>query len=147
MRSAALVGDFRVPGKPGVKGRPRFARGHAHTSKATKAVESQIAFHAYNARPEAPIEGPVGLAITFVFKIPKSWTKAKTLEAMTQGWAHTSRKDLDNMVKAVCDAMQTTAAWFEDDSQVVALIANKRWGRADETHVQVYSMQPLGGDE
>ncbi len=61
-----------------------------------------------------------GDSVVFVMPMPKSWSKRK--REMHNGMPHTQRPDLDNLVKALLDAVHV------DDSHIWKLTAEKRWG-------------------
>jgi Holliday junction resolvase RusA-like endonuclease len=67
-----------------------------------------------------PLEGPLSVCIIFGFKRPKSHTKKQR-----EDLCHVQKPDLDNLAKAVCDALNEIA-WV-DDSQVSRMILEKRW--------------------
>ena len=63
---------------------------------------------------------PGGQHVLFVFPMPTSWSKAKRA---TMRWQpHQQRPDVDNLMKALCDAL------FEDDSVVYDWRITKIWG-------------------
>ena len=76
-------------------------------------------------------------AITFVLPMPKSWSKKK--RARLEGEPHTQRPDLDNLLKALMDAI------YKEDSHIHALASvSKIWGAegriiviSEETKCQV----------
>lgn len=102
---------FWVPGEPRSKGRPRFSRGeygsvHVYSDSATKEGETAIANCAIFASPFLePSEAPIKVEATFYLY-------------------RRNRRDLDNMVKLVLDALNGVA-WI-DDEQVVSLSAVKK---------------------
>ena len=57
--------------------------------------------------------------IIFYIPMPKSWSKKKTIK--TYNTPHNQKPDIDNLVKAVMDALMT------DDKQVWKIKAEKRW--------------------
>lgn len=59
--------------------------------------------------------------IRFTIEMPASWSQKKRL-AMC-GRPHQSRPDLDNMLKAVCDAAS------KEDSTIHRVLASKVWGK------------------
>lgn len=64
-----------------------------------------------------------GDAITFVLPMPASWSKKKRLEM--DGQLHKQKPDLDNMLKALMDAL------FGDDCHIADLGRLKKvWGQA-----------------
>lgn len=128
MTSPAAI-SFTVPGKPQGKGRARAARRGdyvtIYTPEKTVAYEGLIALageKAMNGR--ALVEGPVQLTITAVFSIPKGWSQKKRTSRPIH-W-HTSRCDLDNVVKAVGDGLNGIV--WRDDSQVAMVKAIKLYG-------------------
>lgn len=73
-----------------------------------------------------PAQGPVSLTMVFMMDIPSSWPLWKQ-EAAAQGLiAPTGRPDMDNLEKALLDALNGRA--FLDDAYVVDRIAMKRYG-------------------
>jgi Holliday junction resolvase RusA-like endonuclease len=68
------------------------------------------------------LEGPVKVTITAYFS-----HKTKT------GW-HVSRPDLDNIIKAVLDALNGIV--FDDDAAVCELVASKKYDDNERVEVQ-----------
>lgn len=64
---------------------------------------------------------PDAFEIRFTVEMPASWSKKKRVEH--EGKPHRAKPDLDNMLKAVCDALR------EDDSTIHSWIATKVWGK------------------
>lgn len=62
-----------------------------------------------------------GARVTFVLPMPKSWSKKKRDEL--NGMAHTQKPDLDNLLKALADAV------YEEDAGIWDIHARKVWGR------------------
>lgn len=123
-----------IPGKPFAKQRPRFSRAQmrAFTPKETVAFErvvQQIAALKF----DQPMEGPVKITVLATFGVPKSWSKKKTEEHINR--PHTQRPDLDNVVKAIKDALNRIA--YADDGQVAQVVASKVWGPEGQTVVHV----------
>lgn len=84
-----------------------------------------------------PHEGPVALACLFILPIPASWPKKKRAAAELGERCHTSKPDLDNLVKGLKDPLNGVA-WV-DDRQVVEYRepCAKVYGGADEIGVEV----------
>lgn len=121
-----------VPGEPVPKGRPRAFRmqrgriGH-YTPRKTRDWETEtrrIARQAMQSR--LPLEGPVRLEVMAVFPAPGSWPRWKRALVEDQHIFPTGRSDVDNVVKALSDALNGVV-WL-DDGQVVDLVARKRYG-------------------
>lgn len=121
---------FVVPGVPVGKGRPRFStrggRPMAFTPEKTRNYEELVAAHAKAAmRGEPPRVGPVALVVCVHVPIPKSATK-RFRTAISEGVQYPITKpDIDNYVKGICDGMSGIV--FEDDSQVVECLVQKRY--------------------
>ena len=77
------------------------------------------------------IEGEVYLQIEFFYEIPKSWTKKKKESAK---W-HTSKPDIDNLIKSVMDSLSGIA--FKDDGQVVMIQARKQYANFDGVKIEI----------
>jgi Holliday junction resolvase RusA-like endonuclease len=74
-------------------------------------------------------KAPERLRITAYLPIPASWSKKKKAEH--SGKLHTSKPDIDNIAKAVMDAL------FEDDSGVAELVAKKRWDDGNGARIEI----------
>ena len=61
-----------------------------------------------------------GAKVTFILPMPKSWSKKK--RAQMDGQPHQQTPDVDNLGKALLDAV------YEDDSCVWDIRMIKRWG-------------------
>ena len=72
---------------------------------------------------------PNAFSIRFTIEMPASWSAKK--RAAMLGAPHQSRPDLDNMIKAVCDAAK------KEDSTVYRVHAEKVWGKAGSIKIWV----------
>jgi Holliday junction resolvase RusA-like endonuclease len=139
--SAAIY--FVVPGAPYGKGRPRASsRGgfvRLYTPAATVAYEGEIARLAEIARADWPVMAtPMSLRVIAHHPIPVSWPKKKQQAALA-GDLIPGKPDLDNVAKAVLDALNGVI--YEDDKQVIRLVAEKRY--SFEPRVEVYVHEVL----
>lgn len=119
-----MATHFFVPGHPKPQG---SKRAYTHGGK-VRLVESagqplkdwrsdvKLSAAAHHHTP--PLEGPVHVALTFHMPKPKSEPKTK------RTWP-TRRPDIDKLARGVLDAL--TGICFKDDSQIVALWAEKKW--------------------
>lgn len=71
-----------------------------------------------------PLQGPLRVTIQCQVKRPKT-TKLPA-----------PKPDIDNYVKSVLDAMTQAGVW-EDDTQVVQVLADKMWGARDAIYIEV----------
>ena len=116
-----LVHEFVVVGEPLSKARPRVtARGHAYTPKTTQQAEERVR-EAFVASGGVMMPGTLGLAVTF-----RAGTRA--------------RRDLDNQLKLVMDALNGLA--YADDFQVAFIQARRFFVTKAEacTEVRVFQL-------
>jgi Holliday junction resolvase RusA-like endonuclease len=110
-----------IQGTPIAKKRPRFVRRGKYVGayNCQETEEGRWILDAKQAITEKAEAGtPVALKCWFYFDFPKSMSKKKHREAV-----HTSKPDLDNLVKFVKDCLNGIA--WHDDSQVVSIMAKK----------------------
>lgn len=118
---------FTVYGKPQGKARPRFTRqGRAYTPKNTVDYETQIR-QAYIAAGGTLISDtkPILICITACFKRAKSNKMDSPV----------LRPDVDNIAKAVCDALNGIA--YKDDKQITCLTVDKVWAEDGIERVEI----------
>lgn len=121
---------FNVDCTPVGKGRPRFRRQgnfvRTYSDKKTLDFEDLVRQAAIKAMGSSePLETPVALFCYVRLPVPQSHSKKRTM-ACLEGLERPAKKpDLDNIVKAVSDAINTII--FKDDAQVVSLHATKKY--------------------
>lgn len=112
--------DINPVGKPRMTQRDRWGR--------RKAVLNYRAFaDQVRLRGVAVPEG--GARVTFVLPMPVSWSRAKRCKHLDA--PHRQKPDLDNLVKALLDAI------YGDDAGVHDLHARKVWGERGGIIVEV----------
>ena len=131
---------FTVYGKPIGKGRARITtRGgfaHAYTPKNTADYEKQVREAYLNKYGNlAPSEKPIAVTIVAEFEPTASWSKKKKAAALAQELSHTSKPDLDNVLKSINDAINGMA--YKDDSQIIIIEATKRYGTENKVTVTI----------
>jgi Holliday junction resolvase RusA-like endonuclease len=88
------------------------------TRPETRAWKQTVATYARSAmRGAVPLNGPLKLELAFLLPIPPSWPNWKREAAERGQIAPTVKPDLDNLEKAVKDAMNKIV-WI-DDAQVI----------------------------
>jgi len=125
-----------IYGDPVAKGRPRFARRGkgviSYTPAKTQVFEAEAAalfVESWGDRP--PLSRPCDLTVVSIFKRPERLRckHKRPCKCNPRRLAHVSRPDLDNCVKAVCDALQRFTpdgrAVLADDSLICSLHAVK----------------------
>ncbi len=76
----------------------------------------------------------MGWHVVFIMPMPQSWSKKK--RASMRGQWHQQKPDLDNLVKALCDAFR------KDDSTICHFSAAKLWG--DSGRIRITHSVPSG---
>lgn len=100
--------DLTVEGEPLAKVRARVTKNGAYTPKRHRVNAEMLAWEIRIACASRPFEGPIAVGMIFYR-------------------SNRQRIDVDNMVKQVLDAA-TGVAW-RDDSQVMTIVAHKRFDR------------------
>jgi len=128
---------FELPIIPTAQQRARHTRtGRAYKSSAQEAAERTLEAVLLPYKPERPLCGSVRLVFTACMPIPASTSK-KRRAAMQEGKiGHTVKPDVDNLSKQLLDAMTRLRFW-EDDRQVVELVARKRYDESPRWVVEV----------
>ena len=107
------------------KARPRVTKkGITYTPKDTVNYENWVKL-CYQKQDNRFIEGAIRARIIVYYKIPKSYTK-KRVQAIREGLEYPCKKpDIDNCIKIILDSLNRIA--YKDDSQIVEVIAVKKW--------------------
>jgi Holliday junction resolvase RusA-like endonuclease len=138
---------FFTHGLPKAQPRPRaFVRGRRASvfdPGTAKQWKLQVALAARAQQPEHPIVGPCAVAMIFYLPRPQ---RLETKSADPGRVPHIARPDLDNLAKAVLDAL-TDDDWFMDDAQVVQLDLQKWYAARDSSvgaAVRILQLHPDG---
>ena len=127
---------FVVPGVPVAKGRARMTRaGFAYTPGKTRDWEAHVRLAASQASLR-PYSDAVGVEIVFALPVPKSFSAKRRAAALAGDIHPAKRPDIDNLAKAVIDAMN--AVVYDDDRQIVNLRLRKVYAEVPETRVSVW---------
>ena len=119
---------FSVPGEPQGKGRARVGsvngRARMFTPQKTVAYEGLVAMAAQKAMDGGPLLlGPCSIEVSCLFSIPRGWSKKKAAQALSGAIHPTKKPDADNVLKAVCDALNGVV--WKDDTQAVEVRVRK----------------------
>jgi len=137
--------EFKVPGEPKGKGRPRFSRvgkfTKTYTDAKTKMYEEKIAsaarLHMY---PHEPLETPVNVTLELHVDVPVSYSKKRRYACLTGEEWPTKKPDLDNVAKAFLDAMNGIV--YKDDVQVIRLYVSKTYSIDPHVYITVQEVLP-----
>ena len=132
--------DFAVAGVPVAKGRPRATvRGGVpslYTPAKTRTYESLVQKAAQEAMDHREyFDDAVDVSILAYLPIPASWSKKKQRAALHGEVLPTSRPDVDNYAKIICDACNGIV--YRDDSLIVGLTVEKRYSDNPRIFVRV----------
>lgn len=132
---------FFIPGRPRGKGRPRFSKGRAYTDDDTRAYEKLIAMGYKQAAHGFRFPDDVFLRVRIQqqMPIPQSASKAKRAEISGGRTFPSAKPDLDNVVKAVLDALNGVA--YKDDARVVGIHSMKVYSDNPGVLVEVVQME------
>ena len=127
----AMKIDFFIAGIP--KAQPRvkaFVRGgHAgvYTPDSADAWKQAVRQQAAANAPESLVAHPVRVELDFFLPRPKAHYKRDGSLKVDRAIWHTSKPDLDNLIKAVTDAITDTKQIWLDDSQICEITATKTY--------------------
>jgi Holliday junction resolvase RusA-like endonuclease len=85
---------------------------------------------------------PLSLELWFWLSMPASWSKRK--QAANLWKPHAQKPDIDNLTKAVMDAM--SGCW-QDDCQVADLTVRKRWCTSGEGGRVLISLEAIKDED
>lgn len=113
-----------MEGIPVPKGRPRFGKGRVYTPKRTAQWEKHIRENLADFPLKEPLDVPISIVLSFYMPRPKRLVNERPQEDIP----HIQHPDLDNLVKAVMDAMNSYV--FTDDKLVYSVQARKSYAQA-----------------
>ena len=88
-------------------------------------------------RPSAPWQGPLRITINFYLPRPQRLMRKKDRDGPLPCLGHNAG-DVDNLAKAVMDALQTDG-WFRDDSQIWRATVTKEYhGKGDHPGASIW---------
>jgi Holliday junction resolvase RusA-like endonuclease len=124
-----MIVKFTVPGEPVGKQRPRvntFTR-KAYTPEKTESYESWVRMCYLQDYKDTKFPDDAFLCITIqaFFDMPKSVSNVKKQKMIKGQIRPTKKPDLDNIEKAICDALNSIA--YKDDSAIVSAYITKRY--------------------
>jgi len=117
----------------------------SYTPKKTADYEKIVSAYAKKAMGSIkPFSSGVLLCVLFNFETPKSWTVQKKQDALDGQSLHTSKPDVDNLLKAVKDALNKIA--YEDDSLVSVVFAAKQYSLKPGVFILVEEINDIDTD-
>ena len=133
------ISTIVISGAPISKARPRFTGKTAYDSQ-KKAKEYQIIEVMSQKDSWVYHEGALFMSCLFKMPIPKSLSRKKR-ELFSESH-HSSRPDIDNMVKWVMDLLNGVA--FRDDAQISILESQKIYHEEPSTFIKIFELESTG---
>lgn len=137
--------SFFVPGQPVGKGRPRVKHVGKHaqlyTPKETVSYENLVATLAHQAMAgRALFQHAVEVELRMLHQVPASWSGKRQREALNGLIVPTTKPDMDNVMKALFDAMNGVV--WRDDVLVADAIVRRRYATNPGLDVVVRPWRP-----
>jgi Holliday junction resolvase RusA-like endonuclease len=133
--------ELTVEGSPVALKRHKHLR-NGHTYDPSKADKRYFLASVLNMAPKSPEYGPISMTLEFYVQRPKSHYRtgkySHILKDNAPTW-HTSRADIDNLVKLVLDALN--GVFYKDDSQICHLETIKKYSNKPRTVVQMKGVE------
>jgi len=134
--------ELIIPLLPVAKGRPKITTGtgfaRAYTPKKTRDYENKVKMYFRAQFPQhEPFSADDTLKVTieFYYPIPKSYSKKKREQIIAAGMYKNNGEDLDNLEKAVLDALNGLA--YCDDRIISEVEKRKYWTLHSEGYSRV----------
>jgi Holliday junction resolvase RusA-like endonuclease len=140
------VATFDVQGIPKAQPRPRafynkaLGKARVYDAGTAEAWKSDIAVAARSQLADKRIDGPVRLCISFYMPRPLALEKKSS---PSENIPHIKKPDIDNVEKAVLDALTGIGAWV-DDSQVCEKYTTKYYvekGKPSGALIQLFALK------
>lgn len=132
-----LQTKFTIDGEVVSKARPRFnsKTHHTYTPEKTVKWENWCRLEYQNQSDVFFGDSPLIVTITSYFKIPKSFSKKKVIDALDGVITPTKKPDCDNIAKSILDSLNGIA--YDDDKNVIQLAVVKKYGNRPYTEVEI----------
>ena len=132
--------EMYMPIKAKPKQRPQWSKysKKPRTPKATRDFENKVATFGKAYMRKAKLTSfsePLKVAIVVEKAVPKSWSVAKTEQALSGVIAPTTLGDVDNYAKSILDGLNGVA--FEDDKYIIELYIKKTYSQQDGIRVNI----------
>lgn len=138
--------SFSVPGAPFGKQRPKFSRVgqyvKTYTPKETVSYENLVKLmYQQEAKGRMfPENSMLDVRIIAYYEVPKSTSKRRTRLMLEHKIRPTKKPDIDNVIKAIADALNTVA--YHDDTQIVDCQCRKFYSEQPRVDVTIRAIGP-----
>lgn len=110
-------------------------RAMTYKSKEGRLAEAQFLECARGYAQPSPLTGPLELEVYAWFPIPQSYSKKQLYDLAQRDYPHTTKPDLDNILKLVKDSLN--GMFWLDDKQIYKVRASKRYTTDDAPGYQI----------
>lgn len=114
---------LEILGNPMGKQRPKFGNGFTYTPKETVIYENYVKTSFQQKYGQTNLTGQIRADIKAYFDIPKSTSKRKRTEMLSDIIRPAKTPDCDNIAKIILDSLNGIA--YKDDKQIVLLTVEK----------------------
>ena len=134
--------------QPRVKAYSRGGRAGVYDPGTANEWKNQIKVEMKN-HANLMIDAPISVQLQFLMPRPKShFGTGKNAEnlKLSAPYCHTKKPDIDNLAKAVFDALTDMGVW-KDDSQIVFTLINKKysaWATGVWIHIETHEKHDNG---
>ena len=138
-----LIAHFEVPGNPIALKRHRMTKAGISYDPSENDKKDFLA-KCIQHKPEIPAKGPVEVSLYFYFQRPNKHYRTGKFSGELRDDApelHSSRPDLDNLIKFVVDSIQ--GIFFYDDKQICNINALKCYDEKPRIVVSLYSLNKI----
>ena len=130
-----MVIEITVPGAPVGKARPRVTKsGHAYTPEKTRAYEQKVKL-CWKQQSGERFLPDVGICVEIAAYMPIPSSLSMRKQEALLGKEHLKKPDLDNVIKAILDALNGCA--YGDDSAIWMVTASKYYGRVPQVRIRL----------
>ncbi len=86
-----------------------------------------------------PLEGPIEAFVEIYCSVPKSWSKKRREEALSEFAYVETRPDADNYLKFYFDVLNKIA--YKDDSQIASVSSDKRYNNKPGVEITLFPLE------
>lgn len=152
--SGPAVFRYTLPLKPVAASRPRVTRRGTYYKEPYASYKKSAPVLLRAALRSQGITEPIGLAVAlscvFVLPRPESKPAKGTLHRAywhpTEDYAYPCKPDMDNLIKAVKDALTEAGAWHDDNQVVHYGEPLKLAGSQPRTEIEIHIVHPEPAD-
>lgn len=133
--------EYSVIGTPKPQSRPKFFRNRAgymgtYSPKTDwfNIVYTETLKKKQEILGDIKLSGAIEIVLEFIMPIPTSISKKKQEQLKFK--YHTKKPDIDNLIKAVLDAINYTNLW-EDDRCIAKIVSSKIYGEEPQCRIVI----------